>query len=135
MVKKQRTGKKKPTSGVRAYVIKWRLEPEDFLMSTGRAPRNQQEFYTWWGLIDQGLGSGHVDLSVFDECATEAPNESYSISDINDLIIKWRVPVKAFAHILGRAPRDQEELDTFGKQVQEQLGERYWKLIGGPDFV
>lgn len=58
--------------GIRDYVITLTVAAEDFAMSTGRAPRNQDEFNTWGRLLEKGLCNGHLDWDILYECATEA---------------------------------------------------------------
>lgn len=51
--------------------------PEEFEMSMGRKPRNQEEFDEWARLAEKGLLNGHIDWDILYECTADAmPKES-----------------------------------------------------------
>jgi len=48
------------------------LSEEEFEMSMGRKPRDQDEFDDWARLAEKGLLNGHIDWDILYECTCGA---------------------------------------------------------------
>ena len=46
--------------------------PDEFEMSMGRKPKNQEEFDEWAQLAEKGLLNGHIDWDILYECTCDA---------------------------------------------------------------
>jgi len=54
------------------YRIVIELCEEEFELSMGRKPRDQNEFDEWARLAEKGLLNGHIDWDILYECACDA---------------------------------------------------------------
>jgi hypothetical protein len=59
-------------TGIKDYRIVIELCEEQFEMSMGREPRDQDEFNDWARLMEKGLLNGHIDWDILHDCACEA---------------------------------------------------------------
>lgn len=56
---------------IKDYPIVIELCEEEFEMSMGRRPRDQNEFNDWARLMEKGLLNGHIDWDILHECACD----------------------------------------------------------------
>ena len=58
--------------GIKDYRIVIELSEEEFEMSMGRKPRDQEEFDDWARFAEKGLLNGHIDWDILYECTCDA---------------------------------------------------------------
>jgi hypothetical protein len=61
---------------IKDYQIVIQLSVEDFEMSMGRKPRDQEEFDQWARLLRKELVSGHINWHTLYSCACEASDST-----------------------------------------------------------
>jgi hypothetical protein len=59
-------------SKIKDYKIVIELSEEEFELSMGRNPRDQDEFDEWARLAEKGLLNGHIDWDILYECTCDA---------------------------------------------------------------
>ncbi len=59
-------------AGIKDYRIVIELCEEEFELSMGRKPRDQDEFDDWARLARKGLMNGHIDWDLLYECVCDA---------------------------------------------------------------
>jgi hypothetical protein len=57
---------------IKDYRIVIGLSEEEFELSMGRKPRDQDEFDEWAQLAEKGLLNGHIDWDILYECTCDA---------------------------------------------------------------
>ena len=57
---------------IKEYQITLTFCPEEFELSMGRKPKNQEEFDEWARLAEKGLLNGHIDWDILYECTCDA---------------------------------------------------------------
>jgi len=61
---------------IRDYRIVLLLSPEEFELSMGRTPNDQDEFDAWAALAEKGLLNGHIDWDIVYECTCDAMQDA-----------------------------------------------------------
>jgi len=61
---------------IKDYQIVLLLSPEEFELSMGRTPQDQEEFDAWATLAQKGLLNGHIDWDILYECTCDAMQDA-----------------------------------------------------------
>jgi len=57
---------------IKEHQITLTLCAEEFELSMGRKPKDQEEFDEWARLAEKGLLNGHIDWDILYECTCDA---------------------------------------------------------------